>query len=63
MNEKPKTYYSPENLSSLSAKYNVSNRTMKIWLEELYPDIIIKHKMTFSPRELEIIIEHLGSYE
>jgi len=62
MSNSIKSNYTPENLSSISAKYKVSNRTMKVWLEDLYPNVVIRHKGTFSPREMKLIIAHLGDY-
>ncbi len=60
MSVKPELNYIPEDLSSLSAKYKVSNRMMRAWLEDLHPEVVIKHKKIFSPREIRLIIEHLG---
>jgi len=62
MNSQTETTYLPETLSSLSAKYKVSTRTMKLWLEDMEPQIKIKHKMTFSPKELKRIYDYLGDY-
>ena len=52
--------YKPENLSSLAAKFQVSNATFKAWLKTIDYNIVIEHKKIFTPKELRIIYEHLG---
>jgi len=52
--------YKPENLSSLAAKFQVSNNTLKAWIKSMDYEITIEHKKVFTPKELSIIYDHLG---
>ncbi|MFC2111039.1 hypothetical protein ACFLQ5_01160 [Bacteroidota bacterium] len=53
----------PETLTTLAAKYRVSLPTFKKWIKPIEHKLNITHKKTFTPAELQIIIEHLGEYE
>ena len=54
--------FSPETMTSLAAKYDVSTTTFKKWLKPIESKLNRNHKLPFTPAQMEIIFDHLGEY-
>ena len=59
---KENSKFTPETLSSLAAKYDVTVKTFKRWINDLDDELKRKRKVPFTPVQLEMIIDHLGPY-
>jgi len=57
-----KMFNTPETMSSLAAKYNVSLTTFKKWIKPIQHEIVIEPKNPFKPADLKKIIDFLGEY-
>ncbi len=52
--------YHPMNRTELARKYKVSIPTLKKWLGLIPELILIENQRIFTPKQVEIIITHLG---
>ena len=54
--------FTPETLSSLAAKYDVTVKTFKRWIKDFDDELKRKRKVPFTPIQLEMIVDNLGPY-
>jgi transposase-like protein len=57
-----KQFNKPETVTSLAAKYGVSQRTFRKWITPIEEELNITHRKIFTPIELNLIINFLGEY-